>query len=116
MAFLKKFIKAHKPINAIKNNPITAAIDEKKRGGDFMSVATAFIDPHETFGSNRTQTAEESTAARAKAKAKSKARRASRYAAGGKTRAYKKGGKTRSCCRGMGAATKGGGYGKLKII
>jgi hypothetical protein len=112
MSFIKKLGSAVKPKNIIKNNSISAYMDEKKRGGNFMSAMTAAVDPGELFGNNRTPTADESRVSRAKAKAKSKARRAARYAGGGKTRAYKKGGKTRASCRGMGAATRGGGYGK----
>ena len=103
MSFIKKFSKAHNPVTAIKKNPVSAYMNEKKRGGDMMSSVTAALDPHETFGNNRTLTAEESAASLKKQRAEAKKRKATGMKAGGKTRAS---------CRGMGKATRGGGYGK----
>jgi hypothetical protein len=102
MSFLKKFGKAVNPLDkdTYKNslNPVKKHIEGYKEGG-----WEGAVDPYQTMGKNVPDTPEESAAYVAKARKKASDRKAT---------GMKKGGKTRACCRGMGKATQGGGYGK----
>ena len=103
MSFVKKLAKAVDPLSrdTYKHslNPMKAHIKGYKEGG-----VEGFIDPFELLGNNRPDTPEEAQAYVDKARNKAKNRKATGMKRGGKT--------SRACCRGMGAAIKGGGYGK----
>lgn len=104
MSFINKFAKAVNPLDkdTYKHaaNPLKGHIEGYKEGG-----WEGGVDPFETMGNNRPDTPEESAAFVSEARAKAKKRKTTGMKAGGKT-------KMRPSCRGMGKATRGGGYGK----
>jgi hypothetical protein len=86
MSFVKKIARSSNPLKPKFSNPISAALDEKSRGGDTASTIGAAFDPGELMGNNRTMTAKENADWLADAKKKSK-----------KRKGMKKGGSTNKC-------------------
>ena len=101
--------------NVTKHNPIGAYKRGKESGAGTGDRVMEVLDPGHVMGGGLPDTPEQSAAYITKAKEKAAKRKASGMKAGGKTtRKYSKGGSTskRACCKGMGAATRGGSYGK----
>jgi len=89
-------------INPLKNNPIYSYAEATKTGGD---TGLAIFDHGKVHSDYEGPTKPEQQQQLADFKMKKKNKAA---------RGMKKGGKTsaRACCKGMGSATRGGGYGK----
>ena len=100
-----------------KSNPFTAAYDAKKNDGNVMN---AIFDPSGKMlkqPATPRQIAAEKKKKRDEMYARAGKKPPTGMKKGGKVKAYKKGGKVKphtpgDCCRGMGAATRGGKFRK----
>lgn len=102
------------PVSHVKNdNPVTAYKRGKSEEGSWRDGVRDLLDPQGVVMKGNDRRINDAEARRKKESGEGKAE-AKAYRAKMKAKGMKKGGKTsaRACCKGMGAATRGGGYGK----